>query len=78
MNNNEVLLMTSLEEQLKNDVTGQYQQKLLDMLSHQGRDIDRTLNRGCKPAEYQKLVAEKRAIESAELIVKQVARQLAG
>ncbi len=67
--NNETLLMTNLEEQLQQDNSGQYRQELLTKLNSKLYEVQQILNKGCKPSEYQKMVAMKEAIVSAETII---------
>lgn len=66
-------VMTSLEEQLKQDSEGHYRQKLLDQLREQALRVGRTLNQGCRPEEYDRLQALKEALFCAETVIDEVA-----
>lgn len=70
------MLMTALEEQLKQDATGHYRLQLTDRLHTEKTRVVRVLNRGCRPDEFARQEALKAALEAAQQIIDQLAARL--
>ena len=73
---NETQLMTHIEELLHKDVTGEQRKSLVNAFQQKGSEIQKILNRGCKPDEYRKLAALKEGLVSAEVIIEKASKQL--